>query len=1120
MSASAPLSLASPSGLTLHMNANGSIRRIDCGDVIVNAFLGNELEGGPANLYLRRHGSHVEWTPLLGPRSPGAVRISAQALEIAGEWAGIRFRVSLVLAKSARTWFWHVALENPGPERQTVDLVHAQDIALAHYATLRLNEYYVSQYVDHTPLQHPSRGVVLAVRQNLAVGGRHPWLASGSLLHAESFCTDAIQLHGLSTRSGGPPAALAAPRLPGVRRQHEHSMAVLQETPVSLAPGESKRLGFFNCLELDHPEASTAADLLFVDNALALPEATAPDAVHGTPSARAATHFSDAALLPVADLDAAALDAHFDGERHAVEAVDGRLLSFFGPQGTHIVLPAKERTTLRPHGQILRTGDQLVPDEASLTTTVWMGGVFHSMVTQGHVSFNRLLSTTHSYLGLFRSHGLRLFVERDAAWHLLGEPSAFAMTPSSARWLYRHEDLMLEVRSWAAVERHELWLSARVLQGVPCRFMVSNHVALNGDDGSGAVPAQWRRDGHGVVIACRPDTELGGRFPHGTFRIDATPDTAIEQVGGDELLFADGRSRQQPFVVLITAPSTSLGLRITGQLVAPPPEAAAQLQVGDAATAARFWRDMTALDLQAPSSAEVPRLMAILPWFAHDAWIHHLAPRGLEQYSGGGWGTRDVCQGPVEFLLSLGQTAPVRELLKEVFRNQNVDGDWPQWFMFFARERDIRAADSHGDIVFWPLLALAQYLLASGDAALLDETLPFFHPAGDASAPQGSVLAHAERALALIDRRVIPGTHLAAYGHGDWNDSLQPADPALAEQLCSAWTVTLHVQTVETLAQALRHVGRATLAAKLEAPLAAIRDDFQRLLIVDQVVAGYARFGAAGDVAHWLHPGDRETGVRYSLLPMIHGILSNLFTREQAMRHVELIRQHLSAADGVRLFDRPLPYHGGLQRRFQRAETSTFFGREIGLMYMHAHLRWVEALTHLGDGEGAFRALRVANPVGMLDAVPNARPRQANCYTSSSDAVFADRYEATQHYDAVRSGAIDVEGGWRVYSSGAGIALRLVRERLLGLRLRHASLCIDPVLPRSLDGLVARVVLQGRDVALRYRIGPRGHGPVAITCNGRAMAIEREPHPYRTGGAVLSLHELRDANNEIEIELG
>jgi cellobiose phosphorylase len=534
------------------------------------------------------------------------------------------------------------------------------------------------------------------------------------------------------------------------------------------------------------------------------------------------------------------------------------------------------------------------------------------------------------------------------------------------------------------------------------------------------------------------------------------------------------------------------------------------------------------LSLAAPAGArsgrDAARLGEALPWLAHDAWIHHLAPRGLEQYSGGGWGTRDVCQGPVELLLGTGRVEPVRELLACVFRNQNPDGDWPQWFMFFDRERDIRPGDSHGDIVFWPLLALGQYLLASDDGGLLDLELPFFHPGGDACAERGRLLAHVERALGLVARRVIPGTRLAVYGHGDWNDALQPADPALAEQLCSAWTVTLHHQTLATLAAGLRRVGHARLADRLEGQLPGIREDFQRLLVADGVVAGLAHFGEGGGVAHWLHPRDRETGVAYSLLPMIHAILADLFTPEQAERHVALVREHLLGADGARLFDRPLAYRGGLQRRFQRAETSTFFGREIGLMYTHAHLRFAEALAHLGDADGFFQALRQANPVGLRDAVPNARLRQANCYTSSSDADFADRYQAGERYDEVRTGAVAVEGGWRVYSSGAGIAVRLVRERLLGLRLSRSVLGIDPVLPRALDGLRAEVELDGWPVTVDYRVGPRGHGPRALSLNGAPLAFEREANPYREGGARVAMDALRarlaGGANLLRIDLG
>jgi hypothetical protein len=87
-----------------------------------------------------------------------------------------------------------------------------------------------------------------------------------------------------------------------------------------------------------------------------------------------------------------------------------------------------------------------------------------------------------------------------------------------------------------------------------------------------------------------------------------------------------------------------------------------------------------------------------------------------------------------------------------------------------------------------------------------------------------------------------------------------------------------------------------------------------------------------------------------------------LLTPDQARTHVGYIQQHLLGTDGARLFNRPPPYWGGPQRYFQRAESRTFFGREIGIMYMHAHLRYAQAMAHDGDSEAFFLALRQANP--------------------------------------------------------------------------------------------------------------------------------------------------------------
>ena len=268
-----PVPFESPSGLSAQVNANGAIRRIDHRDVILNLFLGSEIEGGPANVYLRRHGAAIDSVPLLGPRSPAVICVDEHGLTVRGEWNDIAFTLSLTLARSAPAWLWRGTLENKGKAAVLVDLVYAQDLALAAYGAVRMNEYYVSEYVDYTPLSHSRCGHVLAVRQNLSMGGRNPWAVIGSLRRAVSFATDALDFHGLATRAGENAAGLSLPVLAGRRRQHEHSMAVIQDAPLRLEPATPIDYGFFGWFEEHHAAASSPADLTFVDRALGVAEA-------------------------------------------------------------------------------------------------------------------------------------------------------------------------------------------------------------------------------------------------------------------------------------------------------------------------------------------------------------------------------------------------------------------------------------------------------------------------------------------------------------------------------------------------------------------------------------------------------------------------------------------------------------------------------------------------------------------------------------------------------------------------------------------------------------------------------------------------------------------------------
>jgi cellobiose phosphorylase len=749
-----------------------------------------------------------------------------------------------------------------------------------------------------------------------------------------------------------------------------------------------------------------------------------------------------------------------------------------------------------------------------------MSGVFHSMLAQGHVSINRFLSAHRSYLGLFRFQGLRVFVRVAGEWRLLDVPSAFEMAPESCRWIYRHAAGEIELRSAAHSCPHALSLDIEVTAGPDAAFLICQHVALNGDDGNTAEPIDWRRAGGTIVVTPAPASDVGRRFPSGEFRISLAPESAVQHVGADELLFLDGRSRQEPYICIATSPARRMSLSIRGYLVAEESQAPWRLPGEESL--------VPSLTLEPPASGQpgerAAHLAEMVPWYAQNALVHYLSPRGLEQYSGGGWGTRDVCQGPVEMLLALGRLEPLRDVVLRVMANQNPDGDWPQWFMFIARERGIRAGDSHGDIVFWPLVALAQYLIASGDIGILDARVPFFDSKGPDAGERATVWEHVERAFSVIDRRRIPDTMLAAYGHGDWNDSLQPADPALREHMCSAWTVTLHFQVLTSLARALRSLGRAAQAEPLERQAEAVRADFQRLLIPDGVLTGYAVFEGSADVRYLLHPRDTTTGVRYSSLAMIHAILEDLLTPEQTRTHLELIARELSGPDGIRLFDLPLPYHGGPQRIFQRAESATFFGREIGLMYMHAHLRYAQALAHVGLAEEFFRALCQASPIGIRGLVPAATLRQANCYYSSSDAAFADRYQARTEYGRIRDGTIPLDGGWRVYSSGAGIALALTMRRFLGLTWDTDTIVIDPVMPSALDGMRVTTSMRGRQLDVTYRVGAAGCGVNAIALNGEQLPFTRAANPHRRGAAQVAagafFERLPRGPSSLAIDLG
>jgi 1,2-beta-oligoglucan phosphorylase len=272
--------------------------------------------------------------------------------------------------------------------------------------------------------------------------------------------------------------------------------------------------------------------------------------------------------------------------------------------------------------------------------------------------------------------------------------------------------------------------------------------------------------------------------------------------------------------------------------------------------------------------------------------------------------------------------------------------------------------------------------------------------------------------------------------------------------LTSSWTVALLYQQLRRYAEILRLAGRSQPADEYDSLASAMAEDFHRFLVRDGIVAGYGVFTPGGGLSELLlHPADARTGLSYSLISTTQAIIGGLLTGEEAERHAAAIGKNLLFPDGARLMEKPLAYHGGLETMFRRAESAAFFGREIGLMYVHSHLRYAEAMSVLGKCEALWEALLVANPIAVTNRLAHASLRQRNAYFSSSDAAFRTRHQASDEWKRVKAGAIPVDGGWRIYSSGPGLYLAILIQHVFGLGRRFGKRTGKPCLPRSQIGL-------------------------------------------------------------------
>ncbi|WP_197708685.1 GH36-type glycosyl hydrolase domain-containing protein [Vibrio tapetis] len=1089
--------------LRLDFNQDYALRAVHSNGLMVSMFETPTQQRPLSNLYLRRYLKNgFEVTPLLFfGDSVETFKLDGGAIGWKTQTQHVEAYVSL--HTNGNAYFYDVELRNTSDFDLQYDLIFGQDVALADEGAVKTNEAYCCQYLDHQVFDTDSAGYTVCSRQNLPQSTGNPLIQIGALSSVTGYSTDCFQFFGTECKFTGEAQALQKPCLDNQKYQFEMGYIALQTQDRTLTGGESHQVTFYGLVLPDCPEANVEEPIP-LEEIKSIRSASVPSWKNAQVLSPLKAEYPK--LVNGEALTDKEITDLFGSIQLFPETRNGQLLSFFGNRSQYVTLAEKERYMERATGHVIASGNNVDCQNPIMSASHYIFGVFNSQLTLGNTSFNKLLGVTRNALNQFTNSGQRIHIREDGVLKTLAMPSAYEVGTNYSRWVYKYRGGYLDIRSFSSVDHPMIQLDIELVGlDTALDLEISHQLIFGNNEAESAVSVladgnQFHVHGDNALIAA------------------STPELAFTVLASSALskyaLVCDNGSVSS--LVLKGRVTNKASISFGGRMSEVDTRGQTLDFDSEATSGYDRMRGLTNqfhLDI-AKEKQNSQKLNQTMHWFTHNALVHYATPHGLEQYSGAAWGTRDVSQGPFELFMSLQKFDKAREVLEIIYSHQYQEtGTWPQWFMF-DNYAHIQQEEAHGDIVVWPLKALADYIVATGDTSLLVEPLPYTLAHSDFSLSEikPTLLEHVERQIQHIEDNLVPGTWLSSYGDGDWDDTLQPANQSLRENMVSGWTIPLTLQALKTMLKALpiEHVEIRerilTLATNME-------QDFNRYLIKDGVVAGFIHFdreenGEVRDIEYLLHPSDKKTGIQFRLLPASRSIISETFEPEMAAAQMASIKDKLLFPDGVRLMDQMAEYKAGKQTYFKRAELAACLGREVGLQYCHAHIRFIEALCKLGDAEAVYENLYKILPIGIESAVPNAELRQSNAYFSSSDGKFHDRYQAYQGFDLLKQGKVNVKGGWRIYSSGPGIYINQLISNVLGIRFEDGNVLLDPVIAKEIGTVSLRFQLNNCPVDITIKPESGEFTPKSIELNGNALPFTVSSNRYRTGGAVINKTEL------------